>query len=259
MTGRYPYEADEVPGTDGEDAGAGGDARDDAAEDAAGLPAVVRGGWGAEEDATVIDQWPAPGLVPYTRAAPRGWKRWLNGYTAVIAVAAALGGIAGALAVSGMGQAARDPGPGAGEAVEALRTSIGQLASEIKALKDGVGQGSQVTAVGLAAIEQRMAGAEQAQATLSARIADLSKGAPAPGAPVSDEITGSIAPGEYRVVDDWILWRVRNGRALVQGNRGYFEVVQGSALPGLGIVERIVMQDGRWMVFTRSGVIVARG
>ena len=81
----------------------------------------------------------------------------------------------------------------------------------------------------------------------------------AAAAPVSPEITGSITRGKLPVANDWVLWRVRNGRALVQGNGGYFEVVPGSQLPGLGLVQRIVKEDGRWMVLTRNAVIVARG
>jgi hypothetical protein len=173
----------------------------------------------------------------------------------MIAIAAAVGGVAGGLAVGVFG--GRD-GPDAGEAVEALRNSIGQLASEVRSLKQGVGEGSQTTAEGLAAIEQRIAGAENVQATLSARIKDLSTKAAAPPA-VSPEITGSVVAPPLPVAPDWILWRVRNGRALVQGGGGYFEVVPGSALPGLGIVQRIVKEDGRWVLYTPGAVIIARG
>ena len=127
---------------------------------------------------------------------------------------------------------ARDDKPGAEEAVEALRNSIGQLASEIKALKAGVGEGSRVAASGLATIESRLDGAEHAQATLNARIASLSETLASAPPPVSPEITGSIASEPPPVARDWVLWRVRNGRALVQGKGGYFEVAPGSSLPG---------------------------
>jgi hypothetical protein len=76
---------------------------------------------------------------------------------------------------------------------------------------------------------------------------------------VSQEITGSIAAAPVPVAEDWILWRVRNGRALVQGAPGTFEVETGSALPGLGIIQRIVKEDGRWMIYTPYAVIVSRG
>jgi hypothetical protein len=224
------------------------------------MPAQV-----ADDDGPIIDEWPAPGRIaaPPPRAAARsGWMGRLTGRAAVIAAAAAIGGLVGAAAATGMGQvlAARDNAP---DAVETLRTSIGQLAGEIKALKDGVGEGSRAAAGGLASLEDRLAGAEAAQADLTAQIASLSKGLSrepvAAAAPVSPEITGSISRGNLPVARDWVLWRVRNGRALVQGNGGYFEVVPGSQLPGLGLVQRIVKEDGRWMVLTRNAVIVARG
>jgi hypothetical protein len=219
----------------------------------------------ADEDSPIIDEWPAPGhtLQPPRPAARSGWMGRLTGRVAVIAAAAAIGGLVGAAAATGMGQMLAAHDVGAAEAVVALRTSIGQLATEIKALKDGVGEGSRAAAGGLASLEDRLAGAEAAQADLTAQIASLSKGLSrepvAATAPVSPEITGSIARGNLPVASDWVLWRVRNGRALVQGNGGYFEVVPGSQLPGLGLVQRIVKEDGRWMVLTRNAVIVARG
>jgi hypothetical protein len=218
-----------------------------------------------DDDAAVIDEWPAPAGKAPRAAARAGWMRWLSGRAAVIAAAAAIGGLVGAAAATGMGQvlSARDDGASAEEAVAALRTSIGQLATEIKALKDGVGEGSRAALSGLATLGDRLAAAEAVQAGLTAQIASLSNGlsrqSPAEAAAVSQEVTGSITRGKLPVANDWVLWRVRNGRALVQGNGGYFEVAPGSSLPGLGLVQRIVKQDGRWMVLTRNGVIVARG
>jgi hypothetical protein len=226
------------------------------------LPSVLHGesAWSRmDERAAMLDHWVPPPPYLSHAEANRSRRRVLAGGLAVIVLAAGLGGVAGALLVGG---GARGVQPDAGEAVEALRGSIGQLATEVRSLRDGLGQDSQTTAAGLAAIQQRIAGAETAQADLSARIAGLS--APPSAAPgravpaVSQEITGSIAPPPLPVAQDWILWRVRNGRALVQGAPGYFEVETGSALPGLGIIQRIVKEEGRWMVYTPYAVIVAR-
>jgi len=228
------------------------------------LPATLPGdARSAAEEATVVDAWPAPDR--YQRLHARSGVRWrgrLTGQAAVIVVAVAIGAVFGAAVTSGIGRlATRDEvaSPGAEEAVEALRTSIGLLASEIKALKDGVGAGTRAAASGLATVETRLAGAEQAQADLTARIAALSQSLAQKPPAVSPEITGSIARAEPPIAKDWVLWRVRNGRALVQGKRGYFEVAPGSSLPDLGLVQRIVKQNGRWVVLTRNGVIVARG
>ncbi|MCB1499047.1 MAG: hypothetical protein KDK07_04540 [Bauldia sp.] len=226
------------------------------------LPAIMPGAArAAADDATVVDEWPAPQRFrPSHARSERESRRWLRGQAAGIALALALGVALGATIASGIDRmATRDEPPGAEEAVEALRASIGQLAFEIKALKDGVGEGSRVAASGLATVETRLAGAEQAQADLTARVTALSQSLTRPPPAVSPEITGSIARSGPPVAEDWVLWRVRNGRALVQGKRGYFEVAPGSSLPDLGLVQRIVKQNGRWVVLTRNGIIVARG
>ena len=44
------------------------------------------------------------------------------------------------------------------------------------------------------------------------------------------------------VAEDWVLWRVYNGRAVVQGRRGYFDVVPGVDLPDLGVVREITQK-----------------
>lgn len=239
-----------VPADDGED----GDL------DVTRLPSVLReSAWSRMEEREALDHWVPPPPYLSQSEANRAHRRVIAGRLAVVVVAAVIGGVAGAMLVAGPSRGSGEPD--AGEAVEALRSSIGQLASEVRSLKVGLGQDSQTTIAGLAAIEQRIAGAETAQADLSARIAGLSETrAPLPPAPpsVSNEVTGSIAPAPLPVAEDWILWRVRNGRALVQGAPGYFEVETGSDLPGLGIIQRIVKEDGRWMVYTPRAVIVSR-
>ena len=48
------------------------------------------------------------------------------------------------------------------------------------------------------------------------------------------------------------------GGALIEGRRGIFEVYAGDPIPGLGRVDAIRRQDGRWVVVTTKGLIVAR-
>jgi hypothetical protein len=61
------------------------------------------------------------------------------------------------------------------------------------------------------------------------------------------------------VLDGWIVRRVYNGAALIQGRfGGVIEVEPGDNLPGLGRIETIRRQDGRWVVLTSRGMIVAR-
>jgi hypothetical protein len=51
---------------------------------------------------------------------------------------------------------------------------------------------------------------------------------------------------------------VRRGIALIEGRYGLIEVETGDTLPGLGRIEGIRKQDGRWIVVTSRGLILAR-
>jgi hypothetical protein len=59
-------------------------------------------------------------------------------------------------------------------------------------------------------------------------------------------------------VDGWVLRDITNDGAVIEGRQGLFEVLAGDAMPGLGRVEAIRRQDGRWVVVTTKGLIVAR-
>ena len=59
-------------------------------------------------------------------------------------------------------------------------------------------------------------------------------------------------------LEGWVLRDVANGAALIEGRRGMFEVYAGDPIPGLGRVDAIRRQDGRWVVVTGKGLIVAR-
>jgi len=128
---------------------------------------------------------------------------------------------------------------------------------------------------------------EKAQAEPAAKLAKLSEAvdklratpapAPVPVAAVQaapKEVTGSITPpaaaaqasatapkvevGRLPTVEGWILRDVANGGALIEGRQGVYEVYAGDPVPGLGRVDAIRRQDGRWVVVTSKGLIVAR-
>ena len=109
---------------------------------------------------------------------------------------------------------------------------------------------------------------------------------PAAAAPVaaaavpaaSKEVTGSIAPpattqaaapaatpaktevARLPTVEGWVLRDVARGGngALVESRRGLYEVYLGEPIPGVGRVDAIRKQDGRWVVVTSKGLIVSR-
>jgi hypothetical protein len=69
--------------------------------------------------------------------------------------------------------------------------------------------------------------------------------------------TGS-QPGIIPVIEGWVLRNVYGGSALVEGRPGLIQVMPGDNLPGVGRVESIRREDGRWAVVTTRGLIVSR-
>jgi len=59
------------------------------------------------------------------------------------------------------------------------------------------------------------------------------------------------------IVDGWVLRDVSHGSALIESRQGMYEVFAGDPIPGLGKVDAIRRQDGRWVVVTSKGLIVA--
>jgi hypothetical protein len=59
-------------------------------------------------------------------------------------------------------------------------------------------------------------------------------------------------------VEGWVLRDAGNGSALIEGRQGIFEVYAGDPIPGLGRIDAIRKQDGRWVVVTSRGLIVGR-
>jgi hypothetical protein len=84
----------------------------------------------------------------------------------------------------------------------------------------------------------------------------------AEGAASLKDLTGSIAlsqpiaakPGG---LEGWVLRDVHHGTAFIEGRAGVIEVEQGDLVPGLGHIDAIRKQDGRWVVVTSKGTITA--
>lgn len=60
------------------------------------------------------------------------------------------------------------------------------------------------------------------------------------------------------MLDGWVLRDVGRGGALIEGRGGLYEVYAGDPVPGLGKVDAIRKQDGRWVVVTTKGLVVSR-
>lgn len=221
-------------------------------------------------------------------------RRRVAAIAAVVALAAIAGAIGGALATGGFGHGR----PGATAAVQnsGLETTIARIDADILALKASVEQNARLGVTQFNKTSDRLEKVEKAQGEPAARLAKLSDEvgklraaqAAVPAAPaqlaatpalttVPKDVTGSVAMpatapaspqppgatakvelGRLPTVDGWVLREVGRGSALIESRRGLFEVFAGDPIPGLGRVDAIRKQDGRWVVVTSKGLIVSR-
>jgi len=209
-------------------------------------------------------------------------KRRLAALAAVVALAAVAGALGGAVATAGFGHYLGDSATTAGSS--ALEATVARIDADIAALKASVEHAAKANTAQFSKTSDRLDKVEKAQAEPAAKLAKLSDAvdklrvapvasvaaAAAPAA--AKEVTGSISPpatatpatapkpemARLPTLDGWVLRNVSNGAALVEGRRGMFEVYAGDPIPGLGRVDAIRRQDGRWVVVTGKGLIVAR-
>ncbi len=214
-------------------------------------------------------------------------KRRLSALAAVAVLATITGALGGALATAGLGHFAGDGSRSAHS--RALEAQVAQLDADMTALKASVEHTSKTSLAQFNKAYDRLDKVEKAQAEPNARIAKLSEAidklraapvatpvaaaapAPVPAAAKDVAVTGSIVPSAAQpaaapkvevarlpTVEGWVLRDVANGGALIEGRQGIFEVYAGNPVPGLGRIDAIRRQDGRWVVVTSKGLIVAR-
>jgi hypothetical protein len=138
----------------------------------------------------------------------------------------------------------------------ATTASVDALAREVASLKDSFDGARTAGETRLTDLVAQINRTEKMESDLAARLASLEK-REATDSGAAPETTGSILPPSTQVADGWVLWRVYNGRAVVQSRHGIFDVMPGVNLPELGFVRAITERDGRWVVITDSGLIVA--
>jgi hypothetical protein len=209
---------------------------------------------------------PSPEVIAATAAAPPGSSRFAL-LAASIAIVAAAGSFAGSLGAAGV--AHFFPGS-AVPPVASNNSGASHLTAELNALKANLDAATRNANAQFAKIADRI---DHAQADPAAKIARMAEALDrlekrttvAAAATAAPETTGSIvtpspAPGEPkltdRVLDGWVIHQVANGHALVESRYGnLFDIAAGGFLPGVGRVEQIKRQDGRWLVVTARGVI----
>ena len=229
-----------------------------------------------------------PGAAEAPSAPPAASHTWaparrLAALAAGIALAAAVGTMGGAMATAEMARlwAGDSPAPVAStEESRALKDSIARITADVAALKAAVDTSGRSANSQLVKLGDRLDRFERAQAEPAAKLAKLAEAidrierrTPGPNAAAAvHDTTGAIAavaPSPQPqavavrdagppVLEGWVVRSVYNGAALIQGRLGLVAVERGDTLPGLGRIENIRRQDGRWVVVTSKGLILAR-
>lgn len=176
---------------------------------------------------------------------------------ASVALAAAFGAAVGSLGTMGLTYALA---PSAKADVKAdakvadagpnLPEILAQVGSDVGALKASIDASNRVANTQFSKIAERFDRMER-------RMAMAPAAAP--------EVTGSVAtarpevkePPKPAILEGWVIRDIYRGRALVESRTGFFEIAPGSNLPGVGRIETITQQNGRWVVVTPKGLIVS--
>ncbi len=201
---------------------------------------------------------------------------------ASIAIAASFGAIGGSLGYAKFGSmiaphaehvaVVKEP---AADEIKGLKDSIAQLRTFTKSLSDNVAALKTTMNTPTAEESQQSGKITEALERIEKAQAEQKKFA----AQVAPETTGSISNQKQAaaattpvpmvlgdppttlkppILQDYVLRRVYDGAALIEGRQGIIEVEPGIVAPGIGRIEAIKRQDGRWVVVTARGLIVQR-
>jgi hypothetical protein len=233
----------------------------------------------------------APGPEPVETGRARAGGRRFALLAAGLTLAAAIGAIAGTAGMAGLehlfvSASAGPPAPTlavhleGNDEVRILKESVAQLKGNVKALSDNVAAlrstinlstsaaNTQFTKISEAldrVEKERAADRERAERERTAerterRVTTLAP-SPEPTGSVPSAPAGAIDPKAVTkslVVEGWSLRKVYGSdSALVEGRFGIVEVEPGDLVPGLGRIQEIKRQDGRWVVVTSRGLIVS--
>jgi hypothetical protein len=229
------------------------------------LPAVVTSNLdaknlGAKQDQTEDTAADAASSAAAAAAPPRSRRFAL--LAASVAFAAAFGSFVGSVSGSGLARllfpppVPPAPAMGVENTLAAMHEIRLQLAT-ISTLKANLENATRTATSQYAKIADRLDRIDQRSVAAVETTASL----PAASLPAAS-VPPASPPAEPkltdRVLQDWIVHDVRNGRALVESRYGgLFAVGEGSVLPGIGRVDMIKRQDGHWVVLTARGTITS--
>jgi hypothetical protein len=200
-------------------------------------------------------------VVPKTAVSPRFIIRPRHRRYALLAasaaIAAALGAVVGA--VSSRGFAAPSPRINVASVDDkTMQQSITQLAKEVTTLKANLEAANKAAHSQIAKITEhfdRAASEEMITGSISPpqTVVPVPTPRPAPRIAAVEIQPAASLP----VIQSWAIRDAHDGFVYVQGNGDVYQVVPGAPLPGLGPVESVKRQDGRWVVTTPKGIIVS--
>jgi hypothetical protein len=202
--------------------------------------------------------------------SPKRASAW-RGRIVPLAAAAVVGLVVGALGATALPQI--DPvlfgaAPLPAEA-PSVTAAITQMRADLAALKTSSETTSRSTNAQLAKLSERFDRFERAQAAGSKSDMAVAKettgsiaASPPPAPPLSAAPSAAAVPLPPApvpgIVSGWVVRDVYHGAALLQGRLGgMIEVGPGDILPGVGRIEAIRREGGRWVVITPKGMIVS--
>jgi hypothetical protein len=217
-----------------------------------------------------------------TEAAQAPGKRRFAAMAAMVALATLAGAAGGTIGTIGVMHKADAAAPA--PASNALEVAIARIDADMLALKAGLDHTSKAALSQFNKTTDRLDRIEKAQAEPNAKLAKLSEAveklratpapvvaavvppAAAPAAAAPAAAAPAAAPEtppkpevtRLPTVEGWSIADVGYGGALIRSRRGTWEVYAGDRIPGLGRIDAIRKQDGRWVVVTDKGLIVAR-
>lgn len=225
------------------------------------LPMVVAPKLGAGEDEPLDETVETPADEAVAAAAPAHSPRFLM-LAASVAFAAAFGSFIGSVSGAGLSRFIYPPTPvvqtESASTADTLRAMKQQLA-ELSTIKANLDSTSRSTTSQMAKIADRLDRLDQ-HASAGSETTGTIAAVPASAPPQAPAAAPAVEQPKLtdRILEDWVVQDVQNGRALVASRYGgMFDVGAGSVLPGVGRVDGIKRQDGQWLVLTARGTITS--
>ena len=173
---------------------------------------------------------------------------------ASVGIAAVVGAVTGAATTGGFSKAP-PVDVAAMEENKAMQQSVARLTKEITSLKATLDAANRSASSQIAKISERLS---RETTNVTGSVPPQTQAAPTGPLPAARPETAATAmQPRLSIVPDWTIHDTRDGFVYVQGHGDIYQVVPGAPLPGLGPVEQIKRQDGRWLVVTPKGIIVS--